>query len=147
MREWTKKETIRWANLAGLSVGEWAPGDGATRYRFELTRTPGAGNYNATDGIYTALGLAEARTFVKGWRRGRDEGEDRAIEAYHQENLKARTLNVESLRILKHTTNCLEFVLDGKMGVNDITRDAVTAAQAEIERLSLSTLPRSWEGR
>lgn len=72
--DWTKKQMIFWAETNGLKVGEWAPGDGATRYRFEIATVPGAGDYSATNGIYTALGLAEARTFVKGWNRGRAEG-------------------------------------------------------------------------
>jgi hypothetical protein len=75
MSEWTKTEMIRWAEDAGLKVGEWAPGDNlGTRYRFEIATVLGAGDYSATDGIFTALGLNEARIFVKGWRRGRAEG-------------------------------------------------------------------------
>jgi len=38
------------------------------------------------------------------------------------------------LRQLKIVANCLEFVLDGKMGVNDLTRGAVKDAIAQIDR-------------
>lgn len=72
--EWTKVAVIHKAEDAGLKVGTWSPGDNVTRYRFEYATVPGAGDYDATDGIYTALGLAEARTFVKGYIKGKAEG-------------------------------------------------------------------------
>lgn len=36
------------------------------------------------------------------------------------------------LHTLKHLANCYEAVLEGKMGVNDLTRAALAEAQAEI---------------
>lgn len=53
------------ARGVGLYVATWSPGDGVTRYRF-FTR---AGNsyFGPDNGIYTALGLKEAWTFVRGF--------------------------------------------------------------------------------
>lgn len=58
-------ETLR--NIAqgvGLYVSTYSPGDGVTRYRFTFEDV----DYFATDGIYTALGIAEAEAFVLGAR-------------------------------------------------------------------------------
>lgn len=56
------------AEAAGLIVRTWSPGDGVTRYRFFEDR-PGRERqdyFGPENGIYTALGLAEAWTFVRG---------------------------------------------------------------------------------
>lgn len=51
------------AKERGLYVRTWSPGDGQTRYRF--FKEP-SGYFGPHDGIYTALGLKEARTFLAG---------------------------------------------------------------------------------
>lgn len=72
--EWTKVAVIHKAKTAGLLIGTWSPGDNVMRYRFEHATVPGAGDYDATDGIFTALGLNEARIFVAGYIKGKAEG-------------------------------------------------------------------------
>ena len=62
----------REAESVGLLVGVWSPGDGVTRYRFFKGRGHKAvPYYQSGDGIYTALGIAEAKTFLAGYRRRR----------------------------------------------------------------------------
>lgn len=55
------------ADAAGLTVHTWSPGDGVTRYRFftkpEMTHQS---YFGPASGVYTALGLKEAWTFVHG---------------------------------------------------------------------------------
>lgn len=51
----------------GLHFETWAPGDGVTRYRFFTKPT----DYHAGDGIYTALGRADAMRFIKVYGLGR----------------------------------------------------------------------------
>lgn len=51
----------------GLYFSTWAPGDGATRYRF--FDRPGNSYHGPDDGIFTALGTKEAHAFMSGWRR------------------------------------------------------------------------------
>lgn len=55
------------ATLVGLKVYTWSPGDGVTRYRFSLSPY----GYEADSGLFTALGLAEAFVWLKGYRSGR----------------------------------------------------------------------------
>ncbi len=63
---WTRSELSRVAEDNGLYIRTWSPGDGVTRYRFF---TDSANGYFGPDnGVYTALGLAEARTFVRAWQ-------------------------------------------------------------------------------
>lgn len=50
----------------GLYVATWAPGDGVTRYRF--FENSGNTYFGPENGIYTALGLKEAYTFLAGSR-------------------------------------------------------------------------------
>lgn len=59
----------REAKRAGLYVAAWSPGDGVTRYRFIKSRAGKPVSYFARDGIYTALGIAEAKTFLAGYKR------------------------------------------------------------------------------
>ena len=47
----------------GFGVDTYSPGDGVTRYRF-FDREPFG--YFAGNGIYTALGIAEAEAFARG---------------------------------------------------------------------------------
>jgi hypothetical protein len=47
----------------GFGMDDYSPGDGVTRYRF-FDREPFG--YFAGRGIYTALGIKEAETFVAG---------------------------------------------------------------------------------
>ncbi|KKL74975.1 hypothetical protein LCGC14_2059490 [marine sediment metagenome] len=64
--DWTRTQLSEVAKDNGLHVRTWSPGDGITRYRFF---TDGNNDYFGPDnGIYTALGLAEARTFVRAWQ-------------------------------------------------------------------------------
>jgi hypothetical protein len=63
---------------AGLAVGQWSPGDGITRYRFFPKRFPPGGSpevdYHEGEGIFTALGIAEAEIFLRGYLEGRARG-------------------------------------------------------------------------
>ena len=69
-----KNELRAVCTRAGLFMDTYSPGDGVTRYRFMLKDM----DYFATDGIYTALGRAEALTFARGFLEGRSApGEDR----------------------------------------------------------------------
>jgi len=64
--DWTRSEMGEVAKDHGLYISTYSPGDGLTRYRFFTNADDdyfGPGN-----GIYTALGLAEARTFVRSWQ-------------------------------------------------------------------------------
>lgn len=68
-----------WALENGLVVRIHAPGDGATRYRFfrhsDVVREgrPGFQLYDGpAEGIFTALGIAEAETWLRGFSAGRD---------------------------------------------------------------------------
>jgi hypothetical protein len=68
------------AEKVGLYVRTYSPGDGMTRYRFfrvsdwamEAAKELPAGHHHSLDyfgpitGIYTALGMKEAHTFVNG---------------------------------------------------------------------------------
>lgn len=62
------------AREAGLLVCTWSPGYGATRYRFFVrAKLAQCQDYfGPASGVYTALGLAEARTYLAGVRAGRD---------------------------------------------------------------------------
>jgi len=64
MRGRTRKETIELAEAWGLHVSEYCPGDGVCRYRFF---TEPSDYFGPKNGIYTALGLKEAKTFINGW--------------------------------------------------------------------------------
>jgi hypothetical protein len=57
------------ARELGLQVRTYSPGDGVTRYRF--IKSKGRQSYFQNDGIYTALGISEAETFLSGYRRRR----------------------------------------------------------------------------
>lgn len=71
----TKKELWDTCHHIGLHVDYYSPGDGVTRYRFWnrgiLARSAEELDYFSCNGIYTALGLAEACTFVAGYQHGR----------------------------------------------------------------------------
>lgn len=73
----SRKSELRDTALeAGLILREYSPGDGVTRYRFfshdEITRLgtrPSQQTYfGPASGIYTALGIKEAETFLAGYR-------------------------------------------------------------------------------
>ena len=52
-----------------LAIGTWSPGDGQTRYRFFLrVGESSAADYHEGDGLHTALGRAEAVTWLRGYR-------------------------------------------------------------------------------
>jgi hypothetical protein len=52
-----------------LYVGTYSPGDGLTRYRFFRSRGGKPISYFSQDGVYTALGIKEAETWLSGYRR------------------------------------------------------------------------------
>ena len=53
---------------AGLDLATWAPGDGATRYRFYDPAQESTGGYFSVDRpLYTALGMKEAFTWIAGY--------------------------------------------------------------------------------
>ena len=59
----TRREMLRRAELLGLYVDSYSPGDGVTRYRFFTEET----DYFAGDGVGTALGVKDAMTFLDGY--------------------------------------------------------------------------------
>jgi len=64
--DWTRSQLGEVAEDNGLYVDTYSPGDGMTRYRF--FKNPGNDYFGPENGIYTALGLAEARVFVRAWQ-------------------------------------------------------------------------------
>lgn len=59
------------ANRVGLFVRTYSPGDGLTRYRF-FKKSQGKSSYfGPHNGIYTALGIKEAETWLSGYQRRR----------------------------------------------------------------------------
>ena len=69
-REQTRLEMLQEeAKVAGLYVCTYSPGDGLTRYRF--FDKPGNSYFGPANGIYTALGLKEAQTYLAGYARAR----------------------------------------------------------------------------
>ena len=62
----------------GLFVSTWSPGDGATRYRFTV-RPQG---YSEGDGLYTALGRAQALVWLNGFSHGQIQEDQRHYDAY-----------------------------------------------------------------
>ena len=54
-----------------LYVGTYSPHDGVTRYRFFRSRGGKPVSYFSQDGIYTALGIGQAETWLSGYRRRR----------------------------------------------------------------------------
>ena len=52
-----------------LYVRTYSPGDGLTRYRF--FKKKGNSYFGPDNGIYTALGIKEAETFLDGYRQRR----------------------------------------------------------------------------
>lgn len=73
----TRKELFLHANDAGFVIATWAPGDGVTRYRFFDARY-GPTDYHAGHHFFTALGVAEAMTFVRGVKVGKQLANVRA---------------------------------------------------------------------
>lgn len=55
------------ARRHGLWLRKYSPGDGVTRYRFMRKNV----SYFADDGIFTALGIGQAETWLAGYRRRR----------------------------------------------------------------------------
>ena len=63
----TRREELVWdAAAIGLLVKTYSPGDGVTRYRFFEHAPLGQDYFGPNDGVYTALGLKEARTYLAG---------------------------------------------------------------------------------
>ena len=72
MAKQTRIEQLR--NTAagmGLYVATHSPGDGVTRYRFMKSRGGKPISYFRTDGIYTALGMKEAKMFLMAYNKRR----------------------------------------------------------------------------
>ena len=66
----SRKESLaQEAVRAGLYVRTYSPGDGLTRYRF--FKKKGNSYFGPDNGIYTALGIKEAETWLSGYRRRR----------------------------------------------------------------------------
>jgi hypothetical protein len=69
----TRLEKLQKSLPPGFEVHTWSPGDGATRYRF-FDNTTGQhehlGYFGPANGIFTALGLKEAKTFARGLSAG-----------------------------------------------------------------------------
>jgi hypothetical protein len=61
-----RTELAQLAQATGVYIATHAPGDGVRRYRFFATST----DFHAGDGEYTALGRAEAVTFLRGLLAG-----------------------------------------------------------------------------
>ncbi len=61
----TRNEMEERAEAMGVHVRTWSPGDGVTRYRFFTD--PNNDYFGPDSGLYTALGLKEAITFIRGW--------------------------------------------------------------------------------
>lgn len=57
-------------NHAALGLATYSPGDGLTRYRFFPSGSPS--DYFGAAELYTALGVKEALTFVRGYIAGRE---------------------------------------------------------------------------
>ncbi len=62
-----KPNLLALAKQYELVVKTWSPGDGVTRYRFVFGPEKSGMDYFSSDHIYTALGLKEASTFLRGW--------------------------------------------------------------------------------
>jgi hypothetical protein len=57
------------ATAVGLYVRTYSPGDGLTRYRFFKKSKVKNSYFGPQNGIYTALGMKEAETWLAGYRR------------------------------------------------------------------------------
>ena len=64
----SEREIRKTATELGLYCDTYAPGDGVRRYRFFDKPSDYFGPWN---GIYTAMGSAEASTFLTGYAQGR----------------------------------------------------------------------------
>ena len=60
------QELREFARSAGLTVETWSPGDGQTRYRFFKNAPKDQTYFGPDNGVYTALGLKEAWSFLSG---------------------------------------------------------------------------------
>lgn len=69
MAKLSRKEQLqKEAEEIGLQVRTHSPGDGVTRYCFIESKS--YQSYFQDDGIYTALGISEAETFLSGYISG-----------------------------------------------------------------------------
>lgn len=64
------------AKRAGVYVGTWAPGDGATRYAFFADGTVTAAgewvaDFHSGHELYSALGRKDALTWLAGFKAGK----------------------------------------------------------------------------
>lgn len=65
------QETLHtWAHELDLCLASWSPGDGRTRYRFFKATSGKHIDYFADEPLFTALGIAEAHTFLRGVAAG-----------------------------------------------------------------------------
>lgn len=68
----TRLDKLRAELPPGYAIYTYSPGDGVTRYRFFENAPPGQDYFGPNNGIYTALGYAEAETFASGLATQRD---------------------------------------------------------------------------
>ena len=72
----TRKEKriiiLKLCEACGLALDTWSPGDGITRYRFIEQNDESIDYFGCSDvyKLYTALGLHEAYTWVRGFKSG-----------------------------------------------------------------------------
>ena len=72
MTERTRKELFDYARKNGVYVETWSPGDGVIRYRFFSEPADYFGGKDSIK-LYTALGLKEANTWLRGYVRGKGQ--------------------------------------------------------------------------
>ncbi len=65
-RKETRIDRLRATLPQGYSIETYSPGDGVTRYRFFKDASPHQDYFGPDNGVYTALGYAQAETFAEG---------------------------------------------------------------------------------
>lgn len=81
----TRLDKLRADLPPGYAIYTYSPGDGVTRYRFFKNASPKQDYFGPDNGIYTALGYAEAEAFAQGLLSesgGHSVGEARAEHKY-----------------------------------------------------------------
>lgn len=61
------------ATYCGVTIRTYSPGDGVTRYRF-FAPDDKSSYFGPSSGMGTALGLADAISWMEGYRKGYDQG-------------------------------------------------------------------------
>lgn len=65
-RKESRLDRLRATLPQGYTIETYSPGDGVTRYRFFQNAPPNQSYFGPDNGIYTALGYAQAETFAQG---------------------------------------------------------------------------------